>query len=122
LSTDCLALQIKRVLNYQLPPRRFFNWWCDGFNVRYAHNSIATQQAEYIGSARTIYTRFIYGVFGREVTKYTVIYGIYIRFWPTLGIHLGAHQTTLTPYPCDMSYVHALYHAGISFLSLSTLA
>jgi len=24
------------------------------------------------------------GIFGREITKYTVIYGAYIRFWPTL--------------------------------------
>jgi len=34
-----------------------------------------------IGLARTI---FIYGVFGSEITKYTVIYGVYIRFCPTL--------------------------------------
>jgi len=33
--------------------------------------------------ARTIYIRFIYGIFGREIIKYTV-YGMYIRFWPTL--------------------------------------
>ena len=30
----------------------------------------------------------IYGVytvfFGREITKYTVLYGAYIRYWPTL--------------------------------------
>jgi len=36
------------------------------------------------GLARTIYIRCIYGIFGREITKYTVIYGVYIRFWPTL--------------------------------------
>jgi len=30
--------------------------------------------------------RFIYGNFGREITKYTVIYGVHIRFWPTLVI------------------------------------
>jgi hypothetical protein len=28
----------------------------------------------------------MYGIFGREITKYTVIYGAYIRFWPTLGM------------------------------------
>jgi hypothetical protein len=39
-----------------------------------------------LGLARTIYIRCIYGIFGREVTKYTVIYGVYIRFWPTLHI------------------------------------
>ena len=34
-----------------------------------------------------IYTPYIwciYGMFGRKITKYTVIYGAYIRFWPTL--------------------------------------
>jgi hypothetical protein len=34
--------------------------------------------------ARTINIRFIYGIFGREITKYTVISGVYIRFWTTL--------------------------------------
>jgi hypothetical protein len=32
----------------------------------------------YIGLARTIYVRFIYGIFGRDIIKYTVIYGAYI--------------------------------------------
>jgi len=41
-------------------------------------------QAKQVGLARTIYIRCIYGIFGRKITKYTVIYGIYIRFWPTL--------------------------------------
>jgi hypothetical protein len=30
--------------------------------------------------------RCINGIFGREVTKYTAIYGVYMRFWPTLII------------------------------------
>ena len=25
---------------------------------------------------------YIHGIFGREITKYTVIYGVYIQFWP----------------------------------------
>jgi len=33
----------------------------------------------------------IYGIFGREITIHTVIYGVYIRFWPTL--HMGQHVT-----------------------------
>jgi len=41
----------------------------------------------YTGLARTIYIRSIYGIFGREITKYSVIYGVYIRFWPTLLIY-----------------------------------
>jgi len=28
----------------------------------------------------------MYGVFGRKIIKYTVIYGEHIRFWPTLCI------------------------------------
>ena len=36
---------------------------------------------------QTIYKRCIYSIYGREITKYTVIYGVYARFWPTLHIH-----------------------------------
>jgi hypothetical protein len=39
-----------------------------------------------LGLARTIYMRCKYGVFGREITNNTVIYGVYLRFWPTLYI------------------------------------
>jgi len=39
-----------------------------------------------LGLARTIYIRFVYDIFGREITKYTVIYGAYIRFWPALDM------------------------------------
>ena len=37
--------------------------------------------------ARTIYKRCIYGIFGREITKYTVIYGVFIQCWPTVRVH-----------------------------------
>jgi hypothetical protein len=37
-----------------------------------------------VGLARTRHIQCICGVFGREIIKYTVIYGVYIRFWPTL--------------------------------------
>jgi hypothetical protein len=40
----------------------------------------------YVGLARTIYTRCMYCIFGREITKYTVIYGANLRFWPALHI------------------------------------
>ena len=48
----------------------------------------------YIGLARTIYIRCIHGIFGREITKYTVIYGVCIRSWPTLRIY-GVHTVFL---------------------------
>jgi hypothetical protein len=35
--------------------------------------------------------RCTYGIFSREITIHTVIYGVYIRFWPTLLIH--QHET-----------------------------
>jgi len=39
-----------------------------------------------LGLARTIYTRFIHGILDMEITKYTVVYGADILFWPTLVI------------------------------------
>ena len=33
------------------------------------------------------YIRCIYGTFGRELTIHTVIYGVHIRFWPTLVLY-----------------------------------
>jgi len=40
----------------------------------------------YAGLARTIHIRCIHGIFGMEITKYTVTYGVYRRFWPPLQI------------------------------------
>ena len=54
--------------------------WCPRVRAWYSYTV-------YIGLAKTIYIRCIYGNFGREITKYMVIYGVYIRFWPTLGIY-----------------------------------
>jgi hypothetical protein len=31
-----------------------------------------------------LYIQCIYGNLGRKITKYTVVYGVFIRFWPTL--------------------------------------
>jgi len=39
----------------------------------------------------TVYVQY----FGREMTKYTVIYGAYIRFWPTLQIYYHPAHTAL---------------------------
>jgi len=39
---------------------------------------------------------FIIGIFGREITKNTAIYGVYIRFWPTLRMCKGRLQYTFT--------------------------
>jgi hypothetical protein len=59
-------------------------------------------QVGWLELARTIYIRCIYGIFVRDITKdvghircictvlanpkYTIMFGVYIRFWPTLNI------------------------------------
>jgi len=40
----------------------------------------------YLELARTIYIRCIYDIVGRKITKCTVKYVVYIRFWPTLDM------------------------------------
>ena len=44
----------------------------------------------------------VYGIFGREITKYMVIYGVYIQLWPT------PHKTLVL---CCQRYVRAHTHA-----------
>jgi hypothetical protein len=51
-----------------------------------------------LGLARTINIRCTYGIFGREVTKYTVIYGVYIRFWPALRMSVHPGYPLETPH------------------------
>ena len=49
--------------------------------------SIPNTERPLIGLANTIHTyvaRCIYGIFSRDITVHTVIYGMHIRFWPTL--------------------------------------
>ena len=53
-----------------------------------------------VGLARTIYIRCIYGMYGRGITKYTVIYGAYIWPWPTLQMcNWTALATELLQFP-----------------------
>ena len=56
----------------------------------------------HLGLARTIYKRCTYSVFGRELTRYTVIHGENIRSWPTLPI---AHKLPVISYES-----HAIKH------------
>ena len=84
----------------------------------------------HISLARTIYIRCIYGIFGREITKYTVIYGVYIRFWPTLHTHTHTHAHLLLSLQLlggllesNPGYVQAMESMGLAaqffeFLSL----
>jgi type IV secretory pathway VirB3-like protein len=39
-----------------------------------------------VGLTRAIYVGCTYSIFGREIVIFTVIYGVYIRFWLTLCV------------------------------------
>ena len=67
-----------------------------------------------LGLARTIYIRYIYGIFGREIIQYTVIYGVYIRFWPTLNIAGTSPFFSTLIYPCIIPYIPLYNTAGTS--------
>jgi hypothetical protein len=50
-------------------------------------------RGKYAGLARTLYIWCMYGIFGKEITEYTVIYNVYVQFWPTLEICAGKAAT-----------------------------
>jgi len=45
------------------------------------------------------HTPCMHGIFDREITKFTVIYGVYIRFWPTRHVMHSGHFVTTHIYP-----------------------
>ena len=60
-----------------------------------------------LGWARTTYIHCIYGIFGRGITRHTVIYGAYTQFWPTLPVT----HTTLHPC-CTCTFCTHTTHCG----------
>jgi hypothetical protein len=64
----------------------------------------------YVGLARTtyIFIRCVYGISGREITKYTVIYGTYIRFWPTL-INIREKRNATLCCVLDSLFLHSAH-------------
>jgi hypothetical protein len=68
--------------------------------------------------------RCVYGILGREITKYTVIYGVHVRFWPTLNkcAHTYSHMHMFKQYMqthtpdtyariCRSTHAHTHTHA-----------
>ena len=64
----------------------------------------------------------MYGIFCRNVTKYTVIYGVYIRFWPTLqicytlladasdyGTRTSEHEPLTCTHTCTHIHTHLMH-------------
>jgi hypothetical protein len=63
------------------------------FSVFAASRETTRNRVPYIGLVIIKYTQCIYGMFGREITKYMVIYSAYIRFLTTLATQLSATTT-----------------------------
>jgi len=85
-----LCWSIRRLVLMQLQSQsHFINrvGWNPMFIPCDVHLAISVPNIPNIELARTMYIRYIYGNIGRKTTKYTVIYGIYIRFWPTPRIY-----------------------------------
>jgi len=62
-----------------------------------------------------IYIGCIYGIFGREITKYMVIYDVLIRLWPTLMIHESGGKRVC---PCGTSVSpHSIGVCALQFKS-----
>ena len=47
-----------------------------------------------VGLVGTTHIRCMYSVFGREFTKYVVMYNVYLLFWPTLFIGWWTSKVT----------------------------
>jgi len=67
-----------------------------------------------VGQNRTYilhtYIRCIYGIFNRKITIHTIIYGVHIRFWPTLHmLHSHCVHTCCTGLLCsNMFHSHCV--------------
>ena len=76
-----------------------------------------------VGLARTIYIQCMYGIFGREITKCTVIYGVCIQFWPTLYIWCYKCRVyTVYTYECTVlvNHTHRNLETALCMLLLFT--
>ena len=79
-----------------------------------------------------VYMQCIQGTLGREIIRYTVTYGVYIRFWPTLNIlqnsvdrhlristvdrHLSISQVHKHTEPHTRTNIHTLIHTHLVFI------
>ena len=62
------------------------------------HVTLASEFADTnLGLAKPIYSRCIHGVFGREITIHTVIYGVCMQLWPTLHLTTSCEAANLIP-------------------------
>jgi len=68
-------------------------------HIRCIHTVLANPKhsTEQVGVklARTTHIRYKHSVSGREITKYTVIYGVHLLFWLTLQVGHNGHWNTM---------------------------
>jgi hypothetical protein len=84
----------------------YVRYFWQGNHQKYGHI-----RCIYTVLANPINTVCIYGFFCSDLIKYTVIYGVYIRFWPTL-INFG-HKT--------LRAFHAQQYNGSLWLHVRTV-
>jgi hypothetical protein len=71
---------------FVLLPKKIVDNWCVVLGRCYVEGNQQAAKTEvrlrlFTGLARTIYIWCMYSLLGGKVTKYTVIYGVYIRSW-----------------------------------------
>jgi len=59
----------------------------DACTHTFTHARMHAHRRTHVASARTVHIRWTYGSFDREVTKYTVIYGVCTQLCPALLTH-----------------------------------
>ena len=89
---------------------------CMCIKCRHMQQQQCSLYSFFLGLARTIYIRCIYGTFGWEITEYTVIYGVYIRLWPTL---LCSYQDTAKYGLCHRPFFLYTHKCRIKDLSMA---
>lgn len=72
----------------------------------------AEENGKLLWLARTIHMRCIYSFFGRETTKFTVMYSVYIQLWPTLLV--SKFQQACTYHPTRVLCTHYMHDSGHS--------
>jgi hypothetical protein len=94
--SSCLRLRCNLVSKYDHVINISVNKWAEAHStlhwrlLLFVTGSIINR----VGYNHLGYIQCILGIFGREITNYTAICGVYIRFWPTLIInHLKLNLT-----------------------------
>jgi len=100
-------MQLERLNSWELWTRRVAQLQVlpNSYIVPYPYTHVLTMYVCRVGQNH-IYPVYIYGNFGRKITIYMVIYGAYVRFWPTLYKCLLEPLAFIRPPPTNPSFTH----------------